>query len=56
MEVLKKFEEENTNHPSLLNDDEDEDRYGKQSDLTKRLEAVDFGTLFEKYEPLDFWK
>ena len=45
VEVLKKFEEESTNHLSFSDEDED----GKQSDLAKRLEAVDLGTLFENF-------
>jgi len=43
MEILKKFEEENQS-PS----DEDEDEGGKESDLAKRLEAVELGTLLEQ--------
>jgi hypothetical protein len=46
MEVLKKFEEESMDQPSLSNHDEDDG--GQPSDLAKRFEAVDLGMSFRK--------
>jgi hypothetical protein len=46
MEVLKKFEEESMDQPSLS--DHDEDDGGQPSDLAKRFEAVDLGMSFRK--------
>lgn len=46
MEVLKKFEEESMDQPSLSDDDEDDG--GQPLDLAKRFEAVDLGMSFRR--------
>jgi len=46
MELLRKFEAESMDQPSLSDDDDDDG--GEPSDLADRFEAVDLGMSFRK--------